>query len=185
MHPQRREIVITSRHKPSTTCQWHHGSGSESEPGGDRSLGTDETDNASPPPCDTASASRLTAAAAVVASCFSAAARRGRTAAPARSRLPSDRRHQASARGRSASLDRTVESKSLVTASGSEYCSSGSSGTAAGMPRTLRCCSRPCRFRMRRSHTGGCASGRIATAGKSSAICSVYISYLPGSQSHW
>ena len=64
------------------------------------------------------------------------------------------RAHQASASGRSASLDRIVESESLPTASGSAYCSSGSTGTAPGMPRTIRGTSIPPRLRMRRSHTG-------------------------------
>ena len=47
----------------------------------------------------------------------SAAARRGRTVAPVRSRLPSESRHQASASRLSASFDRVVELKSLPTAS--------------------------------------------------------------------
>jgi len=103
-----------------------------------------------------------------------AAARRGRIIAPARRRLPTERWHHASASGRRASLDRMVQSKSRPTASGNEYCSSGSTGTTSGMPRRSRSGTTPLRLRLGgQSQTGCSASGRTATAGNGSASRSV------------
>jgi hypothetical protein len=96
-----------------------HGSGSE--------LGTDE-------PADVAALSCAGALSPTSTSRATAAARRGRTTAPAWSKLPLESRHHASASGRSTSLDKTVRSKSRPTASGSEYCASGITDTTSGMP---------------------------------------------------
>jgi len=60
----------------------------------------------------------------------SAALRSGQTTLPTARRTWTDRRHQSSARGRSASLGSTVASKRRPTASGSEYCASGRAGDA-------------------------------------------------------
>ena len=85
-----------------------------------------------------ASPSSSAAAALAAARALSAASRNGRTTRPARCSPSSACRHQVSATTRIASPARTVLSNIAPTSSGSEYWSSGSSGSSVGMPERSR-----------------------------------------------